>query len=179
VDPRFDGAFFGGFSATNDIWRIDGGGLWAAVGGDRPELPKFTVDLDAYYFHVTGGRRIVKDLYATAGVRRLALKYDLLFLDQYRVERKPGVWDPLVGAGWHTTRDRYEVHLTGEVGGFGVGTDIESAFSARVDWKPFDHFGLTGGYQLLYFKIEDDVVNRPLTVKQTLQGPIVGIGLYF
>jgi len=179
AESRFDGAFFGGFSATNNVWRIDAGGLWAAVGGDRPQLPKFTVDVDVFYFHVTGGRKIVKDLYATAGVRRLALKYDILALDQYRFERKPGVWDPLVGLGWHTARDKYEIHAGLEAGGFGVGTDIEYAGSFRADWKPFRHFGLTGGYQFLYFKIEDEVVNRPLTVKQTLHGPIVGIGLYF
>jgi hypothetical protein len=179
VDARFDGAFFGGFSATNDTWRIDGGGLWAAVGGDRPQLPQFTVDVDVTYFHVTGGRRIAGDLYVTGGVRRLALKYDILALGQYRLERKPGVWDPIVGVGYHQVRDKYEIHGTFEGGGFGVGTDVEFAGSIRADWKPFRHFGLTGGYQWLYFKIEDDVVNRPLTVKQTLQGPIVGIGIYF
>jgi hypothetical protein len=179
VDSQFDGAFLGGFSATNQVWRVDADGLWAAVGGDRVERPRFTVDVDVVYFHVSGGRRVVKDLYATAGVRRLALKYDILALDEYRFERKPGVWDPLVGLGWHTIRDRWEFHGTTEVGGFGVGTDIEVAASARFDWKPFTHFGLTGGYQWLYFKVEDDVRSRPFTVKQTLHGPIVGLGLYF
>ena len=45
-------------------------GLWAAVGGDRLETPVFTVDADVIYLHATGGRKIVKDLYATGGVRR-------------------------------------------------------------------------------------------------------------
>lgn len=179
IDSRFDGAFLGGFSATNNVWRVDADGLWAAVGGDRPQSPKLTVDVDAIYFHVTGGRRIVKDLYATGGVRRLALKYDIVALDQYRFERKPGVWDPLVGVGWHTVRDKFEVHAIFEGGGFGVGSDVEIAGSLRADWKPFTHFGLTGGYQWLYFKVEDEVRDRPLTVKQTLQGPIIGIGIYF
>jgi hypothetical protein len=56
---------------------------------------------------------------------------------------------------------------------------VEFAGTARIDWRPFSHFGFTGGYQVLYFKIEDDVVNRPLTVKQTLHGPMLGIGIYF
>ena len=43
----------------------------------------------------------------------------------------------------------------------------------------FRHFGITGGYQFLYFKISDDALGRPFTVKQTLHGPIVGLGLYF
>ena len=53
---------------------MEANGLWAAVGGDRLELPVLKVDVDAIYFHATGGVKIVKDLYLTAGVRRLALK---------------------------------------------------------------------------------------------------------
>lgn len=179
IDSRFDGAYFGGFAATNNVWRIDGGGVWAAVGGDRPQLPALTVDVDLVYFHVTGGRKIASDLFATAGVRRLALKYDILLANQYRYQRKPGVWDPLIGLGWHTVRNTWEFHGTFEGGGFGVGSDVELGASARLDWRPIPHFGLTGGYQWLYFKVEDDVLSRPFTVKQTVQGPMVGLGLYF
>jgi hypothetical protein len=46
VDGRFDGAFLGGFSVSKGLWRVDADGLWAAVGGDRPDNPKLTVDTD-------------------------------------------------------------------------------------------------------------------------------------
>src|SRR5262245_7880351 len=46
VESRFDGAFFGGVSASNGPWRIEGYGIWAAFGGDRPERPFLEVDLD-------------------------------------------------------------------------------------------------------------------------------------
>ena len=36
-------------------------------------------------------------------------------------ERKPGVWDPIVGLAWHTQRRHYEVHALFEGGGFGAG----------------------------------------------------------
>jgi hypothetical protein len=48
-----------------------------------------------------------------------------------------------------------------------------------VDWKPVRHFGLTGGYNVLYVKVSDTVAARTLTMKPTLHGPTVGIGLYF
>ena len=41
------------------------------------------------------------------------------------------------------------------------------------------HFGLTGGYSVLYFKASETKLNRTFTFKQTLHGPMVGIGLYF
>jgi hypothetical protein len=179
IDSRLDGAFLGGFSAAKGAWRLDADGLWAGVGGDRLESPAFTVDADVIYVHVTGGRRIVKDLYATAGVRRLALKY-VINVDALGVfERKPGVWDPLVGLGWHTWRRHFEVHAIFEGGGFGVGSDVEVATSFRFDWKPIPHFGVTAGYQFLYFNVDDSVRGREFRVKQTLHGPIAGVGFYF
>jgi hypothetical protein len=179
IDSRFDGAYLGGFTASKGWFRIDADGLWAAVGGDRPELPFLRVDVDVIYYHVSGGVKVAPDFYLTAGVRRFALKYNVQFADQPEFERKPGVWDPLIGVGYHKVSDKYEVHTTFEGGGFGVGADVDLAGMFRVDWKPVAHFGLTAGYNYLYFKVEDELRNRTFTVKQTLHGPIVGIGLYF
>jgi hypothetical protein len=178
-DGRFDGAFFGGMSAAKGAWRIDADVLWAAVGGDRVERPVLRVDLDAIYGHVSGGRKVVGDLYATAGVRRLALNYDI-GLDDRIFEREPGLWDPLVGVGWHHAVNRaLDVHATFEGGGFGVGSDVDLSSAVRIDWKPTAHFGLTGGYSLLYFTLSNTVNDRTFTAKQTLHGPVIGIGLYF
>src|SRR5262245_54417303 len=75
VDSQFDGAFFGGVAASNGPWRIEGYGLWASFGGDRPELPFLEVDLDIIYGSAKLGRRVAPDLYVTGGVRRVALDY--------------------------------------------------------------------------------------------------------
>jgi hypothetical protein len=179
IDSRFDGAFLGGFSVAKAAWRLDAAGLWAAVGGDRVERPVLSVDVDLIYLHVSGGRKLFKDLYATAGVRRLALKYDINVDSVGNFERKPGVWDPLIGVGWHTEGQTFDLHATFEGGGFGVGTEVELAGSVRVDWRPIRHFGFTGGYQLLYFRVEDSLLNRVFKAKHTLHGPMVGVGLYF
>src|SRR5262245_65367811 len=56
IDSRFDGAFFGGVSASNNTWRIEGYGIWAGVGGDRPDRPALTVDLDHIYGDAKVGR---------------------------------------------------------------------------------------------------------------------------
>ena len=66
IDSRFDGAYFGGIQATNGRFRIEADGLWAAVGGDRPELPVLEVDADAVYFHAAASVRVVSDLYLAA-----------------------------------------------------------------------------------------------------------------
>ena len=179
LDGRFDGAFFGGVSAAKGKWRIDADGLWAAVGGDRPDNPVLRVDVDAFYAHAAGGYAIVKDLYATVGIRRMALKYEIELAGR-EFERKPGLWDPLIGVGWHhAAGNKLDLHATFEGGGFGVGADVDLSGSVRLDWKPTTHFGIAAGYSLLYFKLEDTVLDRTFTAKQTMHGPVLGIGFYF
>ena len=180
VDSRFDGAYLGGFYASKGLFRTDFDVVWAAVGGDR-DLPQFSVDLDLIYFHGTGGIRLVPGVYAIAGVRRLALKYDVQVSGFPGFERKPGIWDPVVGLGFHVEGEGkpLEFHATAEAGGFGVGSDQEYALMGRIDWKPIRHFGVTAGYSFLHLKVTDSVRDREFTVRQSVHGPVLGIGLYF
>ena len=108
LDSRFDGAFFGGVTASNGAWRIEGYGLWAGFGGDRAERPSLTVDLDLIFGSAKLGRRVAPDFYVTGGVRRLALDYDIALGQLPRLSRKPGVWDPIVGVGWHRVGSKVE-----------------------------------------------------------------------
>jgi len=178
VDSHLDGAFFGGVVASNRVWRIEGYGIWASFGGDRPERPFLVVDMDLIYGTGRLGRRIAPDLYVTGGVRRVAFKYDVT-LGDLRVTRKPGLWDPLIGIAWHRAGPKVEWHAVFDGGGFGAGADVDLGASVRVDWKPIRHFGLVAGYDLLYLKVSDQVARRTVTVKPTLHGPTVGLGLYF
>jgi len=179
VDSHFDGAFFAGVAASNRVWRIEGYGLWASFGGDRPDRPPLAVDVDLIYGSGKLGRRVAPDLYVTGGVRRVAVDYNITLGDLPHLARKPGVWDPIVGIGWHRAGPKTEWHAAFDGGGFGAGADVDLGASFSVDWKPIPHFGLTAGYNLLYLKISDTVVNRDVTMKMTVHGPTVGFGLYF
>ena len=181
AESRFDGAFLGGFYVSKSWFRTDVNFAWAAVGGDRAVSPEFTVDLDLIYVHATGGVRLIPGLYATAGVRRLALKYDVRVQNFPNFERKPGIRDPLVGLGVHLEGEGkpLEFHATFEAGGFGAGADQEYGAMVRIDWKPIRHFGLTAGYNVLHLRLTDTVRDRELKVRQTMHGPVAGIGFYF
>ena len=179
LESRFDGAYFGGVSVSNGVWRFDGQAIWAAFGGDRPQLPFLKVDLDLIYGEARLGRRVARDLYLTAGLRRVALNYDITLGDLPNLSRKPGLWDPLIGIGWHRIKPKVEWHVTFDGGGFGVGADVDVSGAFRFDWKPWRHFGITAGYSGVYLKISDTPVNRTLIVKVFAHGPAFGIGLYF
>jgi hypothetical protein len=179
LDSRLDGAFLGGVAGSNGTWRFEADGIWAGIGGDRPERPFLTVDLDIIYGHANVGRRVAPDLYLTAGVRRVVLKYDITLGELPQLSREPGVWNPLLGIGWHRTGPKVEWHASFEGGGFGAGADVDLSGTFRVDWKPLRHFGFTGGYNVLYMKVTDTVANRAVTLEPLMHGPVVGIGLYF
>jgi hypothetical protein len=179
IESRLDGALFGGVAASNGSWLVESYFIWVAFGGDRPEPPVLRADLDLIYAHATFGRRIAPDLYVTGGVRRLSLKYDITLAQLPRLARTPGIWDPLVGIGWHRIGQKVEWHASFDGGGFGVGADVDLAGQVRVDWKPVRHFGLVAGYNILYLKVSDEVLRRTVIVEPTIHGPSVGIGLYF
>jgi len=178
--PSFDGAALFGFSLEKARWRLDTDGIWAALVSER-ERPLLTVDLDVIYAHVSTGVKVYKDLYVTGGVRRILLKYDISLENRTQhFTREPGLWDPLVGVAWHSPAgSRIVLHFSVEGGGFGVGADADVSTSARADFKLTRHFGFTAGYSLLHLKLSDTVGQRTLEVKQTLHGPVLGVGLYF
>jgi hypothetical protein len=180
TDASFDGAALFGFSIEKARWRLDTDGIWAALGSER-ETPLLSVDLDVIYGHVSSGVEVYKNLYVTGGVRRISLKYDIeLGTRPQHFIRKPGLWDPLVGVAWHgDVGPRIVLHASVEGGGFGVGADADVSGAARADLKLTKHFGFTVGYSVLYLKLSDTVGQRTLDVKQTLHGPVLGLGLYF
>ena len=179
IEGRFDGAYLGGVSLEKDRIRFDGDFVWAAVGGDRPERPRMTVDVDLIYGRAMAGFKIAPEIFVTGGVRRVALDYEIKLGDLPTFTRKPGIWDPLIGLGWHRIGEKLEWHGTIEGGGFGAGADVDFATGLRLDWKPIPHFGITGGYYFLYLKGTDTVRAREFTYKQTMHGPTLGIGFYF
>jgi len=180
TSSSFDGAFLAGLSISRGKWRIDSDGIWAALVTTR-DRPLLTVDLDIIYGHISGGVKVYKDLYVTGGVRRVALRYDIeLEGRSQHFVRKVGIWDPLVGLGWHSPiGSRFTLHAVGEAGGFGAGADVDVSGGVRVDMELGAHLGLTAGYSLLYLKLGDTVRNRTFEIKQTMHGPILGLGLYF
>ena len=179
IDSRFDGAYLGGVSAEKGVIRVDADFVWAAVGGDRPERPRLVVDADLIYFHGMAGFKVAPDLFVTGGVRRVAVEYKINLGDLPQFTRKPGLWDPLIGLGWHKVGEKLEWHGVIEGGGFGVGADVDFATGLRLDWKPIPHFGITGGYYFLYLKGTDNLLAREFVFKQTMHGPTLGIGFYF
>jgi hypothetical protein len=95
------------------------------------------------------------------------------------VERKPGVWDPLVGLTWRKEAGpKWTLEADVDGGGFGVGSDVDVGGALRADWRLTRRVGLRFGYSIMHFKITNTVAQRTLEISQTLHGPSFGIGIY-
>ena len=86
--------------------------------------------------------------------------------------------DPIVGLrwGWHFA-DRWRLNLSGDIGGFGLGSDFTWQAAGIIDWQPFKYVSFFGGYRALYFKFEDgsEGSDNYYKLDSTLHGPIVGV----
>ncbi len=115
----------------------------------------------------------------------MALNIKATVADHPEVGRKPGLWDPLIGMTWrHELGRSWRLHAHLDGGGFGVGSDVTLGGLLRADWRFTKHFGLTMGLGALHFQVTDTVVDaagakKTLSARQTLYGPLFGLGLYF
>jgi hypothetical protein len=179
-----NGAAMMAFRVEKNWWMARGNFVWAGLSGER-ERPRVKVSGDLIYGELVSGIEVVKHLYAEGGVRRLAVDVDVEVLDYPQVSRRPGVWDPIIGMTYRLPMGRHwllTVH--GDGGGFGVGSEVDLNSFVTLDWRMASHFGLTLGYGILYFRIEDNLldgtrVEKTLDLGTTLHGPIIGFKLLF
>ena len=184
TDAGLNGAAMAAFRVEKSRWMLRGNFVWAGLSAER-DRPRAKVSGDLIYGEAMTGVRVVRGLWVEGGVRRLAVDVSAEVLDYPEVSRKPGAWDPIVGLTYRAPLGRhFLLSMHGDAGGFGVGTEIDSAAHVTLDWRVVEHFGVTLGYGLLYFRIEDTVLDatrleKTLKLGTTLHGPIVGFKLLF
>jgi hypothetical protein len=166
-------------SVVSPKWVFQFELLWAGLSSEA-QRPHATATADIVFGGVYGGRQVGHGLAVMGGVRRVAANLGLEIDTLGRFERKPGVWDPLVGIAWRRELSRkWIVSLDVMGGGFGVGADVDASLHARLNWDPFTHMRVTFGYGMLYLDLSHGVGNKTLSTQQTLHGPEVGIGIKF
>jgi hypothetical protein len=173
------GAAFVGLRVDHNKWSVNTTALWAGMNANTV-TPKLDIGLDLIFGQGMVGREILPHLTLEGGVRRMAVNVTANLGDYLQVSRRPGVWDPLIGLTYRRPvgrKWRFDVHADG--GGFGVGSDETWAVQGQLDYRFSKHFGMTLGYGLLHFKITSTVLERSLTINQTLNGPILGFGIFF
>jgi len=179
ADSGISGAAFFSMRVEKSKWAVQGTALWAGIDAST-ERPNVKIGMDLVFGQAMAGREILPNLALQGGFRRMALNISATALDYPEVRRKPGVWDPLIGLEYRKPLGKkWLLDLHGDGGGFGVGSDVTYSVQGQMSWRFAEHFGTTMGYGLLHFKISDTLQQRNFVFDQTLNGPILGFGIYF
>ena len=85
-------------------------------------------------------------------------------------------WDPVIGVRVILPfAQRWSAMLYGDIGGFGVGSDLTYQGIAGVNWQFSEHFSAKVGYRYLY----QDYENNGFVWKMAAYGPYIGVGIRF
>jgi hypothetical protein len=176
---NFNGAALAGFRVERARLSIEGEFIWAGMSGSV-EAPRFEITLDTIAFSVLGGFKIAPALYADGGVRRLALNVTASILNFEPVTWKPGIWEPVVGLTFRpqlskTVRIFTQAHL----GFSGDDSSRSGAANANVEWQPIRHLTFGGGWGWSYLRVDGTILRGPVHLSQTLNGPIITLGIPF
>jgi hypothetical protein len=122
--------------------------------------------------------RVSADVIAGARTWHLSDQLDLATAGQLNVSIQAGeLWlDPIVGGrGVFEPADRWSVILRGDIGGFGVGSDLTWQALGNVGYALGDKVTLRAGYRHLAVDFEDDEAGFTFDVENS--GPIIGVSV--
>ena len=148
---------FVGVDAGRDRWRFRGDLKFLRLDGewDRPRDTGFELDIAA--LELTGLRRVheqtrkdpwIPSLDLFAGVRLWSARVQLEFIGQ-EVEGTEEWIDPLIGAQASWKRGHWRGHAAGDIGGFGVGSELCWQVFAGVGYRFTKNFTFGLDYRLL------------------------------
>lgn len=177
------------YRADNGTWSITGDATFMGLGGtaedSRRGLLKGDVDVDQTTLSVTFGRRLAPSLEALLTLSYLDLSSELKVTTTgpaglVTAKASAGAdWiDPLVGLQYNVPiADAWRFNLRGDVGGFGVGSDLTYQVLTNLRWQANKRIGIAFGYRLIAFDYEDGTRNGPGYQRYDLeeQGPFVGV----
>lgn len=127
----------------------------------------YRFDKEPHGFDVFGGARII-DMDVEVDVVGRPLK----------VIGSQGWLDPMIGARWlWDMADKWKLSLRGDIGGFGVGSDFSWDLIGLIQYKPWEHVSIVGGYRVMDIDYEDDDSAALFQLDAQMRGPVFGLNI--
>ena len=119
------------------------------------------------------------NLDALGGFRYASMDVDLDFPGPLpSVNQGKGWIDPFVGGRWlWEISEKWNLILRGDIGGFGVGSDLTWNLVGLIDFQPWKYVSLFGGYRVLYQDFEDGSGADKFKFDATMHGPVLGLNI--
>lgn len=176
----------GAYRAENGTWSVTADATFMGLGGTASTeggRVKGDLDLDQMTLMGTVGRRLTDHLEALVGLAYFDLSTQLATsgpLDTRQAEAEADWVDPTVGLAYHRPfAGAWRLNLRGDLGGFGVGSDLLVHLLANVQWQATEKAGLLFGYRYIAFDYEDGEGLGRQRYDLAQQGPVVGLSFSF
>jgi hypothetical protein len=164
-----------GFFADLMYIRLDPDDVSTPLGDIDIDYEQTLAELGGFYRWTTGDHAIdgLGGLRYTSMKGELGLPGPLPDVDQ----RKDWV-DPFFGARWiWPFADKWGLRLRGDIGGFGIGSDLTWNAIGLITFKPWKHVGFGGGYRALYQDYSTGSGGNKFRYDATMYGPILGLDI--
>jgi len=180
------------YRAENDTWSFSADTTYMGLAGSDTTdggLLLGTLDVDQFTLMASVGRRVSENAEVLFGLVYVDLGVDLMVtctgaLPVVLEASRDVDWiDPTVGLRYNRPiNDKWRVNLRGDVGGFGVGSELMYHLLANVQWQASESVGMVFGYRLIDFDYEDGNDSLGGNYQQydlTEQGPLIGVSISF
>ena len=164
-----------GFFADLMYIRLNPDDESTPIGDISIDYEETLAELGGFYRWTTGAHAIdgLGGLRYTSMKGELGLPGPLPDFDQ----RKDWV-DPFLGARWiWPFADKWGLRLRGDIGGFGIGSDLTWNAIGLITFKPWKHVGFGGGYRVLYQDYSTGSGRNRFSYDATMYGPILGFDI--
>jgi hypothetical protein len=185
----FDNLKFGAMAAyriENELWSFTGDVTYMNLGASNTtERGRASAGLDTEQITVmaTAGRRVMPHLEALLSLAYFDVSADLRvrLLQQVRTASRDASWvDPLIGLNYDIpVSSRVRFTLRGDIGGFGVGSDLTWHALTKFTYQQSDRFSWYLGYRAIAYDYEDGKGRNYQNYDLVQHGPGAGIAFAF
>jgi hypothetical protein len=189
ISDLFDALKFGAMAAyriENDEWSFSGDVTYMNLGwSGQTQQGRASSGLDVEQITVMGtaGRRLSPHLEALFSLAYFDLSSDLqvrLLQQRTAVSRDASWVDPLVGLSYVVPiGGKWTYTLRGDVGGFGIGSDLTWHMSTTFRRQNTERFGWYLGYRVIAYDYEDGNGRNYQHYDLRQHGPGAGIAFSF
>lgn len=143
-----------------------------------------TLRVEEQIFRVTGGIRLENGVELFGGARAVDLDTRLAttlpVVGAVAAEDGDSWVDPIVGVGYRKDlTNRWQLGLSGDIGGFGVGSDFSWSTQGWLRFRASELFSVTAGYRVLDIDYEDGNGAGRFAYDVTSAGPMVAVAWQF
>jgi hypothetical protein len=161
---------YGRWALSTEIIYLD---LEASQGGFTVEAQQWLVQPELEY-------RFYQSFSVYAGARYNSIDLELIGPPGINPSDTQGWVDPIIGARTRLPLGKkFSFNFTGDIGGFGVGSDLTWQAFPYFDWQFSQHASLQAGYRWLYTDYESGSGLSRFKYEMLTQGPQLGVTFSF